>query len=103
MLKKVLKMYKEMAKLPTFHGISQKLPISSNTVCFAVRVVYVLQPNVKIRMSYDEKHLTKLFHGENGCGVMIFRPRRSTTYVDAAYRYRGSSVVCLCMSVCHDS
>jgi len=31
----------------------------------------------------------------------IFRPQRSSTYVDAAYCYRPSSVVCL--SVCHSS
>jgi len=31
----------------------------------------------------------------------IIRPHRSTTYVDAAYSYRPSSVVCL--SVCHAS
>jgi len=28
-------------------------------------------------------------------GTLIFRPHRSTTYVDAAYCYRPSSVVCL--------
>jgi len=32
--------------------------------------------------------------------VAVVRPHRSTTYVDAAYCYRGSSVVCL--SVCRD-
>jgi len=32
---------------------------------------------------------------------MIIRPHRSTTYVDAAYSYRLSSVVC--RSVCHSS
>ena len=32
---------------------------------------------------------------------VIFRPHRSTTYVDAAYCYRPSSVVC--RSVCHTS
>ena len=32
---------------------------------------------------------------------MIIRPHRSTTYVDAAYSYRPSSVVGL--SVCHNS
>ena len=33
----------------------------------------------------------------------IIRPHRSTTYVDAAYCYRPSRVVCLpvCLSVCH--
>jgi len=31
----------------------------------------------------------------------IIRPHHSTTYVDAAYSYRPSSVVCL--SVCHTS
>ena len=30
---------------------------------------------------------------------LLFRPHCSTTYVDAAYSYRPSSVVCL--SVCH--
>jgi len=32
----------------------------------------------------------------------LFRPHRSTTYVDAAYCYRPSSVVCrsVCLSVC---
>ena len=40
---------------------------------------------------------------------IIFRPHRSTTYVDAAYSYRPSSVVCrsvcrsACLSVCHTS
>jgi len=35
----------------------------------------------------------------------IFRPHRSTTYVDAAYCYRPSSVVCrsVCLSVYHTS
>ena len=33
--------------------------------------------------------------------VVIIRPHRSTTYVDAAYCYRLSSVVC--RSVCHTS
>ena len=35
----------------------------------------------------------------------VVRPHRSTTYVDAAYSYRPSSVVCLsvCLSVCHTS
>jgi len=35
----------------------------------------------------------------------IIRPHRSTTYVDRAYYYRPSSVVCrsVCRSVCHTS
>jgi len=35
--------------------------------------------------------------------IFIIRPHRSTTYVDAAYCYRPSSVVCpsVCRSVCH--
>jgi len=35
----------------------------------------------------------------------LFRPHRSTTYVDAAYCYRPCSVVCLSvsLSVCHAS
>ena len=51
------------------------------------------------------------------CGLykccIIIRPHRSTTYVDAAYSYRPSSVVCRsvrlsfcrsdCLSVCHTS
>ena len=28
------------------------------------------------------------------CRLLIFRPHRSTTYVDVAYSYRPSSVVC---------
>ena len=38
--------------------------------------------------------------------VCIIRPHRSTTYVDAAYSYRLSSVVrrlSVCRSVCHTS
>jgi len=41
--------------------------------------------------------------------VVVVRPHRSTTYVDAAYFYRPSSVVCrsvcrsVCLSVCHTS
>ena len=35
------------------------------------------------------------------CFIFIIRPHRSSTYVDAAYSYRSSSVVCL--SVCHTS
>jgi len=37
--------------------------------------------------------------------IIIIRPHRSTTYVDAAYSYRPSSVVCrsVCLSVCHTS
>jgi len=40
---------------------------------------------------------------ENQCMLSscIVRPHRSTTYVDAAYSYRPSSVVC--RSVCHTS
>jgi len=34
--------------------------------------------------------------------LIIIRPHRSTTYVDAAYSYRPSSVVCR-SSVCHTS
>jgi len=36
---------------------------------------------------------------------LLFRPHRSTTYVDAAHCYRPSSVVCrsVCRSVCHTS
>ena len=37
----------------------------------------------------------------NRAGHYIFRPHCSTTYVDAAYSYRPSSVVC--RSVCHTS
>jgi len=35
----------------------------------------------------------------------IIRPHHSTTYVDAAHRYRSSSMVFLsvCLSVCHTS
>jgi len=33
--------------------------------------------------------------------IIIIRPHRSTTYVDAAYCYRPSSVAC--WSVCHTS
>ena len=39
--------------------------------------------------------------------LLIIRPHRSTTYIDAAYCYRLSSVVCrsvcwsVCVSVCH--
>jgi len=38
--------------------------------------------------------------------LYMVRPHRSTTYVDAAYCYRPSSVVCrllVCRSVCHTS
>ena len=37
--------------------------------------------------------------------IIIIRPHRSTTYVDAAYSCRPSSVVCLsvCLLVCHTS
>jgi len=45
--------------------------------------------------------------------IIIIRPHRSTTYVDAAYCYRPSRVVCrsvglsvclsVCRSVCHTS
>jgi len=41
--------------------------------------------------------------------VVIVRPHRNTTYVDAVYCYRLSSVVCLsvgvsvCQLVCHTS
>ena len=38
--------------------------------------------------------------------TIVIRPHRSTTYVDAAYSYRPSSVVCrpsVCLSVCHTS
>ena len=38
------------------------------------------------------------------CGYKAsFRPHRSTAYIDAAYCYRSSSVVCrsVCLSVCH--
>ena len=39
------------------------------------------------------------------CCFITVRPHRSTTYVDAAYSYRPSSVVCLSvrLSVCHTS
>ena len=39
------------------------------------------------------------------CFVFLFRPHRSTTYLDAACCYRRSSVVCrsVCRSVCHRS
>jgi len=37
--------------------------------------------------------------------LTIIRPHRSTTYVDVAYCYRPSSMVCrsVCLSVCHTS
>ena len=37
--------------------------------------------------------------------TVIIRPHRSTTYVDASYCYRSSSMVCqsVCLSVCHTS
>jgi len=37
--------------------------------------------------------------------MFVFRPHRSTTYVDAAYCYRSSSVVCrsVCPCVYHSS
>jgi len=39
------------------------------------------------------------------CFCFLFRPHRSTTYLDAAYCYRRSSEVCrsVCRSVCHSS
>ena len=41
----------------------------------------------------------------NKSANIIIRPHRSTTYVDAAYSYRPSSVICrsVCLSVCHTS
>jgi len=44
-----------------------------------------------------------LWHpGRNVSLQYLFRPHRRTTYVDAAYCYRSSSVVCrsVCLSVC---
>ena len=40
--------------------------------------------------------------GTINTGIYIIRPHRSITYVDAAYYYRPSSVVCrsVCWSVC---
>ena len=40
-----------------------------------------------------------------GSSIIFIRPHRSTAYVDAAYSYQPSSVVCLsvCQSVCHTS
>jgi len=37
--------------------------------------------------------------------TLFCRPHRNTTYVDAAYCYRRSSLVCryVCLSVSHDS
>jgi len=40
-------------------------------------------------------------HGAEKKTARIIRPHRSTTYVNAAYSYRPSSVVC--WSVCHTS
>ena len=53
------------------------------------------------------RHAAKYRRGSlNRCGkVVVFRPKRSATYVDAAYCYRPSSVVCrpvglyVCLSV----
>jgi len=36
---------------------------------------------------------------EKRISLVILRPHRSTTYIDAPYFYRPSSVVCL--SICH--
>ena len=59
------------------------------------------------------RHTTKPLRRNSGCvrktrsercgrsTQYSFRPHRSTTYVNAAYCYRPSSVVCLC--VCHTS
>jgi len=38
---------------------------------------------------------------KHSCILIIIRPHRSTMYIDAAYCYRPSSVVC--QSVCHTS
>jgi len=62
-----------------------------------------------------KKHVTHLYNAihkktwqyicdhNSGKTRLIFRPHRSTTYVDAAYSYRPTSVVCrsVCLSVCH--
>ena len=47
--------------------------------------------------------VTILWRYRNQC--IIIRPHRSTTYLDVAYCYRPSSVVCrsVCRSVCHTS
>jgi len=54
-------------------------------------------------------HLALSLHSSNELGnsiintimVISIRPHRSTTYIDAAYCYRLSTVVC--RSVCHTS
>ena len=49
---------------------------------------------IKVALPYDNEIR---LHGKKE--VIIFRPHRSTTYVDAAYCYRPSSVVCRSVTV----
>ena len=57
-----------------------------------------------VAASSSSLHLCIVIIIMNGKSVII-RPHRSTTYVDAAYSYRPSSVVCRSVrwSVCHTS
>ena len=65
----------------------------------------VLRPRPKPQLEDPRQRLRSMFAGSRArskpCSVII-RPHRRTTYVDAAYCWRWSSVVCLsvCPSVC---
>jgi len=63
------------------------------------KVSYVTQGNVATRSWYDGFLVVTAFQFMTESHVeQIFRPHRHATYVDAAYCYRLSSMVCL--SVC---
>jgi len=63
--------------------------------------INLLDTNVMLRADVFEQMCAEPHHAFCTCWLAVVRPHRSTTYVNAAYCYRLSSVVYRC--VCHSS
>jgi len=55
---------------------------------------YGLSQSTAVTNEKEKQTQNQAYKVQRQCTCCIFRPHRSTTYVDAAYSYRQSSVVC---------
>jgi len=93
----------KLAFLKVFHAIARRPSLSESrdvTWQTLIRPIIAVKRTCQLETSEQHKH-TELSAEFFIVNLIIIRMHRSTTYVDVAYCYRPSSV--LCLSLCHSS